>query len=57
MLAESALCLACDRAQLPAQCGVITSAAAFGEVLIGRLSRAGILFEVEPWPAAQGGSV
>jgi short subunit dehydrogenase-like uncharacterized protein len=55
MLAESALCLAIDRERLPDQCGVVTSAAAFGEVLIERLSRAGISFEQEPWPAAGGG--
>jgi len=48
MLAESALCLAEDRERLPAQAGVITSAAAFGEVLIERLSRAGIVFEELP---------
>ena len=49
MLAESALCLAFDRERLPEQSGVITSAAAFGEVLIDRLARAGILFEEEPF--------
>jgi len=49
MLGESALCLALDRERLPEHTGVITSAAAFGEVLIGRLSRAGILFEEEPY--------
>lgn len=50
MLAEAALCLARDRERLPAQAGVITSAAAFGEVLIERLSRAGILFEEQNLP-------
>lgn len=44
MLAESALCLAQDRERLPDQCGVITTAAAFGEVLIDRLISAGISF-------------
>ena len=51
MLAESALCLVQDRARLPAQCGVVPSAAAFGEVLIERLSRAGIVFEDLTKPA------
>jgi short subunit dehydrogenase-like uncharacterized protein len=45
MLSESALCLAVDRARLPAQRGVLTPACAFGEVLLGRLSRAGLVFE------------
>jgi len=45
MLAESALALVQDRARLPQQYGVITSAAAFGDVLIERLVRAGITFE------------
>jgi short subunit dehydrogenase-like uncharacterized protein len=44
MLAESALCLAFDRARLPAGAGVITSAAAMGNTLIERLQRAGIAF-------------
>jgi short subunit dehydrogenase-like uncharacterized protein len=44
MLAESALCLAFDRARLPAHMGVITSAAAMGNALIERLQRAGIAF-------------
>jgi short subunit dehydrogenase-like uncharacterized protein len=44
MLAESALCLAFDRARLPAFCGVVPSAAAFGSVLIERLRSAGIGF-------------
>ena len=46
MLAESALCLACDQKQLPEQYGVITTAVAMGEVLIDRLENAGIKFEV-----------
>ncbi|HEX5660274.1 MAG TPA: saccharopine dehydrogenase, partial [Polyangiales bacterium] len=45
MLSESALCLAVDRARLPAQRGVLTPACAFGEVLLKRLSRAGLVFE------------
>jgi short subunit dehydrogenase-like uncharacterized protein len=43
MLAEAGLCLALDR-HLPRAAGVITPAAAMGEVLIPRLERAGILF-------------
>jgi len=46
MLAESALCLAVDRARLPARCGVLTPACAFGDVLLRRLTRAGLVFEV-----------
>lgn len=46
MLSESALCLAVDRARLPARAGVLTPACAFGDVLLARLSRAGIVFEV-----------
>jgi len=46
MLAESALCLAVDRARLPARAGVLTPACAFGDVLLARLVRAGIVFEV-----------
>lgn len=48
MLAEAALCLVQDRERLPEQTGVITSAAAFGEVLIERLVRAGIVFQEVP---------
>ncbi len=48
MLSESALCLAVDRARLPAQRGVLTPACAFGEVLLKRLSRAGLVFETVP---------
>jgi short subunit dehydrogenase-like uncharacterized protein len=44
MLAESALCLAFDRARLPRNVGVVTSAAAMGEPLIERLQNAGISF-------------
>ena len=46
MLAESALCLALQREQTPARFGISTSAAAIGEVLIERLQKAGIKFEV-----------
>jgi saccharopine dehydrogenase (NAD+, L-glutamate forming) len=46
MLAESALCLALDRAQLPARAGVLTTAEAMGEVLLARLQRAGLSFRV-----------
>jgi saccharopine dehydrogenase (NAD+, L-glutamate forming) len=46
MLAESALCLALDRAQLPAQAGVLTPAVAMGDALLARLQRAGLRFRV-----------
>jgi short subunit dehydrogenase-like uncharacterized protein len=46
MAAESALCLARDRDRLPERAGVLTPAVAMGEVLIERLQRAGIHFEV-----------
>lgn len=46
MLAESALCLALQREQTPAFFGITTSAAAMGEVLITRLQKAGISFEL-----------
>jgi short subunit dehydrogenase-like uncharacterized protein len=45
MAAESALCLALDRARLPRAAGVITPATAMGTVLLERLQRAGIGFE------------
>jgi short subunit dehydrogenase-like uncharacterized protein len=44
MLAESALCLAFDRARLPQHYGVVPSAAALGNPLIERLQAAGIDF-------------
>jgi short subunit dehydrogenase-like uncharacterized protein len=44
MLAESALCLAFD--QLPERAGQLTPAVAMGDVLLARLQRAGIKFEV-----------
>jgi len=46
MLAESALCLAQDRASLPARAGVLTPVEAMGEPLLARLTRAGLKFEV-----------
>jgi short subunit dehydrogenase-like uncharacterized protein len=46
MVAESALCLARDRDRLPDRAGVLTPAVAMGDVLIERLQRAGIHFEV-----------
>jgi short subunit dehydrogenase-like uncharacterized protein len=48
MLAESALCLALDRATLPARAGVLTTAEAMGERLLERLQRAGLSFRVLP---------
>lgn len=45
MLAEAGLCLALDK-NLPVAAGVITPAAAMGEVLIPRLERAGLRFEL-----------
>ena len=53
MIAESALALAFDEARLPAHFGVVPTAAAFGNVLIERLARAGIRFE-EHGAEAQG---
>ena len=44
MLAESALCLAFD--ELPTTAGQVTTAAAMGDALLGRLQRAGLRFEV-----------
>ncbi len=46
MLSESALCLAQDRDKLPSRAGVLTPAVAFGDVLIARLVRAGMVFRV-----------
>lgn len=46
MVAESALCLALDRDRLPDRAGVLTPAVAMGDLLIERLQRAGIRFEV-----------
>lgn len=47
MVAESALCLAKDRARLPGPTGVLTTAVAMGEPLVERLVRAGLRFSVE----------
>ncbi len=44
MLSESALCLAFD--ELPETAGQVTTAAAMGDMLLTRLQRAGIAFEV-----------
>jgi short subunit dehydrogenase-like uncharacterized protein len=46
MAAEAALCLAFDRDRLPPRAGVLTPAVALGDVLLQRLRRAGIVFEV-----------
>jgi short subunit dehydrogenase-like uncharacterized protein len=46
MLAEAGLCLAQDRATLPALAGVLTPAQAMGETLLARLQRAGLSFRV-----------
>jgi short subunit dehydrogenase-like uncharacterized protein len=43
MLAESALCLATD--DLPETAGQVTTAAAMGDALLDRLTKAGIRFE------------
>ncbi len=45
MVVESALTLACDRAKLRFQGGVLTPASALGAVLVERLKKAGISFE------------
>lgn len=47
MVSESALCLALDRARLPARAGVLTTATAMGKVLRERLVRAGMRFHVK----------
>lgn len=47
MLAESALCLACDRDKLPQVHGVLTPSVAMGDILLGRLiQKAGLTFEI-----------
>ena len=46
MAAEAALCLAFDRDRLPDVAGVLTPAIAMGDVLIERLQKAGLRFEV-----------
>lgn len=47
MVSESALCLAHDRASLPARAGVLTTAVAMGDRLRERLQHAGIRFQVK----------
>lgn len=47
MLAESGLALALDRQSLPGTGGAMTPATAMGQVLIGRLRKAGMTFEVK----------
>ena len=47
MLAESALCLLQDKAELPAHYGVVTPAEAMGGHLLKRLQAAGMAFEVK----------
>jgi len=46
MLSEAGLSLAQDRDKLPGRSGVLTPAVAFGDVLIARLVRAGMVFRV-----------
>lgn len=46
MAAESALCLALDRDQLPDRAGVLTTAVAMGDPLLDRLRAAGMTFEI-----------
>lgn len=47
MLAESAVCLTLDKAQLPETYGVLTPTIAMGDVLLGRLTKnAGLTFEI-----------
>ncbi len=46
MVAESALCLALDREQLPEHFGIVTPATAMGDRLLERLRNAGMRFEI-----------
>lgn len=46
MISESALCLSLDRSHLPNQTGILTPAAAMGDLLLARLRKAGIVFEI-----------
>ena len=48
ILAEAALCLIENRADLPTNAGVLTPASAMGEKLIDRLQQAGIAFRTVP---------
>jgi short subunit dehydrogenase-like uncharacterized protein len=50
MLAESALCLALDEAELPERSGILTPATAMGTRLIERLRAAGMTFTAETVP-------
>ena len=52
MISECGLALAYDRASLPAQGGLSTPAAAFGDVLLDRLVAAGIEFRLVETTAA-----
>ncbi len=47
MISEAALTLLYNYDRLPVKGGVVTPAAAFGDLLIDRLREAGILFEVK----------
>lgn len=47
MVAESALCLALDRASLPQRAGVITPAVAMGDRLRERLQKVGVRFQIK----------
>lgn len=46
MVSESALSLVLDRDRLPETSGILTPAEAFGDLLLDRLQKAGIVFEV-----------
>jgi short subunit dehydrogenase-like uncharacterized protein len=46
MVAESALCLSLSRSHLPNQTGILTPAVAMGDLLLERLRKAGIVFEL-----------
>ncbi len=50
MVAESALALIQDRGRLPARTGILTPASAFEAVLVERLAKVGLKFEVEQNP-------
>jgi len=46
MVSEAALCLALQRSELPVQGGVLTPAAALGNVYLERLRKAGMTFDI-----------
>jgi len=48
MVAEAALCLATQRKELEAKGGVLTPASAMGQLLVSRLDKAGIFFNLIP---------